>query len=171
MRHHVCPDGTKMKGKAKTRLMSYALLLCASVVSANDDTPWGRADRLEIEYEPQKVVYDLTSGDKAMLSGVLDRVAHLYKLYDSDTFDSSIIIVIHGDAIPVFAIQELEKNRDIMTRAQSLMVGTSIEFRMCSAAARLLNYEAKDIHGFVTMVPMADAEIIRLQHEGYAYMQ
>jgi len=160
-----------MKVRVRTRLMSYVLFLCATVVSANDDTPWGRADRLEIEYEPQKVVYDLTSGDKARLSSVLDRVAHLYKLYDSDTFDSSIIIVIHGDAIPFFAIRESEKNRDIMARAQSLTVGSSVEFRMCSAAARLLNYEAKDIHGFVKMVPMADAEIIRLQHEGYAYLQ
>jgi intracellular sulfur oxidation DsrE/DsrF family protein len=42
---------------------------------------------------------------------------------------------------------------------------------MCLANARLLNYEPSDIHGFVTMVPMADAEIVRLQHEGYAYMR
>jgi len=58
--------------------------------------------------------------------------------------------------------------RAIMGRAQSLTVGTSIEFRMCRAAARQLNYEENDIHGFVKMVPMADAEIVRLQHEGYA---
>jgi len=43
---------------------------------------------------------------------------------------------------------------------------------MCKAAAKMLGYEAKDIHGFVKMVPMADAEIIRLQtEEGYAYMR
>jgi len=27
------------------------------------------------------------------------------------------------------------------------------------------------IHGLVTLVPMADAEIVRLQQEGYAYMR
>jgi intracellular sulfur oxidation DsrE/DsrF family protein len=57
-----------------------------------------------------------------------------------------------------------------MHRAQSLTVGTTIEFRMCRTAARLLNYTPDDIHGFVKMVPMADAEIVRLQHAGYAYM-
>ena len=32
--------------------------------------------------------------------------------------------------------------------------------------------EPEDIHGFVKLVPMADAEIVRLQREdGYAYMR
>ena len=29
----------------------------------------------------------------------------------------------------------------------------------------------EDVHGFVNVVPMADAEIIELHHEGYAYMK
>lgn len=32
-------------------------------------------------------------------------------------------------------------------------------------------YRPSDVHGFVQMVPMADAEIVRLQKEGYAYMR
>ena len=146
-------------------LFGSVTLLCAS-----ESTPWGVAKVLDIEYEPQKVVYDLSSGDRKDLVSVLDRVGYLYKLYGSDTFDSSIVVIIHGGAIPFFAIDEFKKNKNIMQRAQSLTVGTSIEFRMCHAAARLLNYEPNDIHGFVKMVPMADAEIVRLQHDGYAYM-
>ncbi len=43
---------------------------------------------------------------------------------------------------------------------------------MCKIAAEGQGFEPKDIHGFVEMVPMGDAEIIRLQYEdGYAYMQ
>ena len=102
---------------------------------------------------------------------VLDRVGYLYRLYGSDPLDSSIVVIIHGDAIPFFAIDEFSKHKALMRRAQSLTVGTAIEFRMCRAAAKLLHYEPGDIHGFVKMVPMADAEIIRLQHEGYAYMR
>jgi len=77
----------------------------------------------------------------------------------------------HGNAVPLFAIDRLEAHRDIMRRAQSLTVGTSVEFRMCRAAAKLKGYGPEDIHGFVSMVPMADAEIVRLQHDGYAYMR
>ena len=42
---------------------------------------------------------------------------------------------------------------------------------MCRVAARRRGFEAPDIHGFVTIVPMADAEIIDLQKQGFAYMQ
>jgi len=97
-------------------------------------------------------------------------VGLLYKLQGSDVFEGSVIVVIHGDAIPFFATNQFEKYKNLMYRANSLTVGTSVEFRMCNAAAKLLNYEAKDIHGFVKMVPMADAEIARLQHDGYSYI-
>ena len=162
--------GIEMGRITQIILASCLLFGSAPLHCASEDTPWGVAKVLDIEYKPNKVLYDLTSGDKKDLVSVLDRVGYLYKLYGSDTFDSSIVVVIHGGAIPFFAIDELERNKEIMQRAQSLTVGTSIEFRMCHAAARLLNYESNDIHGFVTMVPMADAEIVRLQHDGYAYM-
>jgi intracellular sulfur oxidation DsrE/DsrF family protein len=59
-----------------------------------------------------------------------------------------------------------------MRRAQSLSVGGVIEYRMCKAAARLQGFQPADIHGFVRMVPMADAEIVRLQQEeGFAYLR
>ena len=159
-------------------IISIVLLLCCMMpgiqgVSATETgrAPWGSAESLDIQYNPQKVLYDLTTGDEAEISNTLDRVGFLYKLYGSDPMDSSIVVIIHGDAIPFFAIKEFNKYKELMARAQSLTVGTPIEFRMCKAAAKLLNYEPKDIHGFVKMVPMADAEIVRLQQEeGYAYM-
>ncbi len=59
-----------------------------------------------------------------------------------------------------------------MDRAQSLSLGTPIEFRLCRVAARMRGLSPNDMHGYVTVVPMADAEIIRLQkQENYAYMQ
>jgi len=46
-----------------------------------------------------------------------------------------------------------------------------IEFRTCRLAAESHGFEPVTIHGLVTLVPMADAEIVRLQQEGYAYMR
>jgi len=147
------------------------LVFVFSTVLASEQKPWGTAKSMDLTYEPHKVLYDLTTGDAKELINILDRVGYLYKLHGSDPFDSSIVVIIHGDAIPFFAIDKYKKFKTLMARAQSLSVGTTIEFRMCRAAAKLMNYEAKDIHGFVTMVPMADAEIVRLQSElGYAYM-
>ena len=86
--------------------------------------------------------------------------------------DSSIIVIIHGKSIPFFAIDKFKDYRELMAEAQSLSVGTTIEFRMCRTAAKIMGYEPEDIHGYIKMVPMADAEIARLQQEeGYAYMR
>lgn len=52
-----------------------------------------------------------------------------------------------------------------MQRAQSLTAGDVVECRMCQAAARMQGLEPKNIHDFVKMVPMADAEIACLQQE------
>ena len=77
-----------------------------------------------------------------------------------------------GSEIPLFAIENYAKHKELMVRAQSLTVGGTIEFRMCRIAARGHGFDPQDIHGFVQIVPMADAEIVRLQQEeGYAYMQ
>jgi intracellular sulfur oxidation DsrE/DsrF family protein len=42
---------------------------------------------------------------------------------------------------------------------------------MCRIAARSHGLEPGDVHGFVSMVPMGDAEIVRLQQQGFAYMR
>ena len=58
-----------------------------------------------------------------------------------------------------------------MELAYSQTLNGTIEFRMCQASASLRGLKPKDIHGFITMIPMADAEIVRLQNAGYSYMR
>jgi intracellular sulfur oxidation DsrE/DsrF family protein len=149
-----------------------AMMLVASpAASAETAVPWGRAEVLAIQYAPAKVLYDVDKGGMGDIKNLLDRVSYLNTLYAADPFESSIVIVIHGEAIPFFAVRDIEKYRELMARAQSLTQSGMIEFRMCRAAAAILGYRPADIHGFVKMVPMADAEIVRLQKEGYAYMR
>jgi hypothetical protein len=72
----------------------------------------------------------------------------------------------------LFAIENHAQHRELMRRAHSLTLAGPIEFRMCRVAASGHGLEPGDIHGFVKIVPMADAEIVRLQREeGYAYMR
>lgn len=138
---------------------------------AASNAPWGSAPDLNSEYSKQKVVYDTAVNHVAALASVLDRASYLSVLNGADPFDNKIVIVLHGNEIPFFAIKNLAKYKDLMARAQSLTVGGIIEFRMCRIAASSRGLDPKDIHGFVTMVPMGDAEIVRLQHEGYSYMR
>ena len=123
-------------------------------------------------YSKQKVVFDTTTGSLAGLTSILDRASYISQLNGADPFETKIVIVLHSEAIPVFASKNFDKYKDLMVRAQSLSVGNVIEFRMCKAAARLQGFKPGDIHGFIKMVPMADAEIVRLQQEeGFAYMR
>ena len=148
-----------------------ALWLPAVAASADSSAPWGQAKIVEKTYSKQKVVYDVSVKSVAQLENVLDRASYLSVLNDADPFDSKIVIVLHGDEIGFFAVRNYAKYRELMARAQSLTVGGIIDIRMCRVAARRRGFEPPDIHGFVTIVPMADAEIIDLQKQGFAYMQ
>lgn len=144
----------------------------AGYADANDGAPWGSATEIQQTYRGQKVVFDTTSGSLAGLTSVLDRASLISVLNGADPLDNKIVIVLHGGAIPFFAIKNYARHKDLMHRAQSLSVGDVVEFRMCKAAAQLQGFKPEDIHGFVRMVPMADAEIVRLQQEeGFAYMR
>ena len=149
----------------------FAVFSVTSALAA-ESAPWGRGKPQNAEYSPQRVVYDVAVSDSAALSRVLDRASYLNNLYQADPFAASIVLVLHGDEIPLFAIANYGKYKELMTRAQSLTVGGAIEIRMCRIAARGHGFDPEDIHGFVQIIPMADAEIVRLQQEdGYAYMQ
>jgi len=148
-----------------------ALVLQWSCAFAQQSSPWGQAKIVEKSYSKQRVVYDVAVKTVAQLQNVLDRASYLSALNEADPFDSKIVIVLHGDEIAFFAIANFAKYRDLMVRAQSLSVGGIIDIRMCRISAHRRGFEPADIHGFVTMVPMADAEIIDLQKQGFAYMQ
>jgi uncharacterized protein len=134
--------------------------------------PWGRASVDPIEYAPQKVVYDVAEGDPARFERILDRVSFLNNVYAADPFEASIVLVLHGDEIRFFGVENYGEYGELMRRAQSLTLAGPIEFRMCRVAAHERGFDPEDIHGFVRMVPMADAEIIRLQQEeGHVFMR
>jgi intracellular sulfur oxidation DsrE/DsrF family protein len=154
-------------------LLAGAMLVCAAPVAAAEKAaPWGQATLKETVYAPQKAVYDVAVSSPKELEGVIDRVSFLNNIYQANPFDSAIVVVLHGDEIPMFATRNLRKHRELMERAHSLTQAGPIEFRMCVVAARSRGFKPEDIHGFVKMVPMADAEIVKLQREGgYAYMR
>ena len=152
-------------------LLIAGLWLPQAAIAAESKAPWGRAEAKEIEYSDQKVVFDVAVDSVERMNAVLDRASYINNLNGGNPFDTSIVLILHGDEIPFFAVENFGKYEELMTRAQSLTVGNVIEFRMCRVAARGHGYEPSDIHGFVTLVPMAEAEIIRYQQKGYAYLQ
>lgn len=122
-------------------------------------------------YTPTKAVYDVASASAFDIKHILDRVSLLQRLYGDDPFEASIILVIHEGALPLFTKTHQNKHMDIVKRARGLSYGEVIQFRICQASAKMQGLARKDFDDFIKLVPMADAEIIKLQHEGYAYMK
>ena len=152
--------------------------ICLNLFSATQafaqasNAPWGGASLTATEYKPQKVVYDVHVKTEEEVERVLDRASHLSKITDADPFDQSIVLVLHGPELHFFAIKNFAKYQELMQRAQSLVDSEALKIKMCKIAAEGQGFLAKDIHGFIEMVPMGDAEIIRLQYEeSHAYMQ
>ena len=136
------------------------------------DAPWKGATLTATEYKPQKVVYDVHVKTVKAVESVLDRASYLSSITGADPFDQSIILVLHGTELSFFAIENYEKYKELVNRAQSLVASEAITIKMCKIAAQSQGYSPEDIHGFIEMVPMGDAEIIRLQYEeAHAYMQ
>jgi len=156
------------------KILASVLLLLAlpfTVFSA-DSTPWGGAVDTPYTYKPQKVVYDVNVNTLAKMNGVLDRASYLSKITGADPFDGSIVLVLHGAEIPFFARENYAKYKELVHRAQSLVQSEVLVIKMCKLAAEGHGYKPKDIHGFIKIVPMGDAEIVRLQNEEHhAYMQ
>lgn len=121
-------------------------------------------------YAPSKVVYDVSSSDTSELSHILDRASLLQKIYHNDSFDASIILVVHEGAIPLF-VKNNKIQHELMQRVKSLTLGEIIQIRVCEASANMQGFYKDDFDSFIQIVPMADAEIIELQNNGYAYLK
>ena len=80
-------------------------------VGANSLAPWGSAPVIQQTYSKQKVVFDTTSGTTAGLTSVLDRASLISILNGADPLDNKIVIVLHGGAIPFFAIKNYAQNK------------------------------------------------------------
>jgi len=162
--------------------MSKPLLLALSIIllltstalfAANSaDAPWGGASLTPTVYKPQKVVYDVHVTTAKEVESVLDRASYLSTITGADPFDQSIVLVLHGSELSFFAIKNYGKYKELVQRAQSLVQSEALTIKMCKIAAQSQGFAPEDIHGFIEMVPMGDAEIIRLQYEeNHAYMQ
>jgi len=154
------------------RLLFILALTFSLPIQADVSTTGAGAQILEIDYKPPKVVYDVAVNSVGKLTSVLDRASYLSKITGADPFETSIVLVLHGNEIEYFARKNEKKHHELMLRARSLVTAETLKIRMCRIAAEGHGFKPEEIQDFVEMVPMGDAEIVRLQtEEGHAYMR
>lgn len=133
-------------------------------VADDDFTPYGTAKVDMHEYPEIDQVYDVNYEDPSSLKTLYAFVKNTGKVVPGKK-----VVVTHGPELRAFAKENYDKYYALMDQMAEL-ANEGVEFRMCNNALRAAGYEPEDMHGFITVVPAGFAEIVKLQSEGYAYI-
>lgn len=142
--------------------------LCAvplvSLAAKDDFAPYGTAKVDMHEYPTTNAVFDVNYADPQQLNILYNFVKNTER-----ELKGKMVVVTHGPELRVFAKENYEKYQGIVQKMAEL-AEAGVEFRMCNNAMRAAGYEARDMHGFITVVPAGFPEVAHLQSQGYRYI-
>jgi uncharacterized protein len=130
-------------------------------VADDNMTPFGDAKVNMHKYPKINRVYDVNYDDPKKLNALVGFIKNVNKVVPGKA-----VVVIHGAEIRAFAKENYEKYQAVIDQLAELSK-EGVDFRMCNNAMHGAGFEAKDIDGFVTIIPAGFAEVIYLQHKGY----
>jgi uncharacterized protein len=142
--------------------LALTVVCSAPLLAADKDiSPYGTAKVDMHNYPTINRVYDVNYVDVQHLNGLAGFITNVNKVVPGKT-----VVVLHGPEIRVFAKENYEKYQGLVDKMAGL-AKSGVDFRMCNNAMHGAGFEAKDIVGFVTIVPAGFAELIDLQSKGY----
>jgi intracellular sulfur oxidation DsrE/DsrF family protein len=117
-----------------------------------------------------RAVYDITLHDADQLRVLLRRLEQLAERPNTRDVLPEIALVLHGQEVEFFALDNYEKYRDLVDLAAKLDAFQIIEVKMCQTRMRNLGLDSSDIPAFIELVPYGPDEVDRLVKEGYLTM-
>lgn len=162
-------SGTWIGGAVAKRGLRLLLVCLLSFVAAcawADDgfAPYGRA-QVDLHATPAiNTVWDVNYENPGDLSALYSFVLHTRRQMAGET-----VIVTHGPELRAFAIENYVKYQGVVDQMAEL-AEQGVQFRMCNQALRAAGFEPADMHGFITVVPVAFAELALWQSRGYQPM-
>ena len=145
------------------RLRRLTMLMLAFTVGWSGGTGAEGSDRSSL---PQSRVYLQISPD-----GRDDLEALFQALEDSlaagEPQTEPVVIVLHGPEALPFIRRNYPANRSIVDRAAKLKAFDRIDLRMCETWMHMNGFAEDDLLPFVDTVPLAPAEVERLERDGY----
>lgn len=142
-------------------LLALALLTIYGSAMADDMTPFGDAKVDMHKYPDINRVYDVNYDDPKKLNALVGFIKNV-----NNVVPGKAVVVLHGTEIRAFAKENYEKYQGVIDQLADLRKD-GVEFRMCNNAMHAAGFDAKDIDGFVTIIPAGFAEVIDLQQQGY----
>lgn len=130
----------------------------------------------------QKVVFDLTSGDEAVIEKhLIKNIEGLARYYKANNIDFKVVVVISGNAYKYF-VQEIKnspfKGDAELTQAQKKMAPLleklhshyNVKFNMCNAGMEARNIDKKVLYSYIESDLTKSVYLIKWQNDGYAYL-
>ena len=131
----------------------------------------GSADSLDLTFPGQKakhhIVYQLNQADQGYQQHILSSVQALLRRYGDSIH---IVVTCFAEGISVVL------KRPVRPVAKSIRAGVAslhdygVDFHGCGNTLRTLKLTKTALLPFVTYVPMGAADLMELQHKGYAYI-
>ncbi|WP_297365067.1 DsrE family protein [Acidiferrobacter sp.] len=131
----------------------------------------GSADSLDLTFPGQKakhhIVYQLNQADHGYQQHILSSVQAMLRYYGSSIH---IVVTCFAEGISVVL------KKPVRPVAKSIRVGVAslhdygVEFHGCGNTLRTLKLTKSALLPLATYVPMGAADLMELQHKGYAYI-
>lgn len=151
-----------MKIKIIVALMAFALVAFTTTVSAQAKKQKQHAVNTPLA-SLHKVVIQLSSADTLEHKGLLMNLKNLKQGWG----DSVLVeVVVHGPGIDLVTKQKSTQNEAIQQ-----MIKQGVRFVVCRNTMKQKNITEEQILPNVEFVPMAIAELIRKQEQGWSYLK
>lgn len=145
----------------KAAALAVAFSAMSAAAHAEDTTITGDAKVDMHKYPKINRVYDVNYDDPKKLNALVSFIKNVNKVVPGKA-----VVVLHGTEIRAFAKENYEKYQAVIDQLASLSK-ENVDFRMCNNAMHAAGFDAKDIDGFVTIIPAGFAEVADLQRQGY----
>ncbi len=111
-----------------------------------------------------RAVFDLTADTPERWDAALRNVENLKRALGAENVEAQV--VVHGKAYPLLQ----KTNTGMEERLHSLQKG-GVRLSLCRNTMKRFNVEAESLFPFADTVDAAVAELVRKQHEGWAYIK
>jgi len=129
------------------------------------------ADSLNLTFPGQEakhfIVYQLNQSDHDYQQHILASVQALLRHYGTTI---RIVVTCFGPGISIVLKKPVRPVAAGIRRGVSSLSDYGVEFHGCGNTLRTLNLTKSALLPFATYVPMGAADLMELQHKGYAYI-
>lgn len=159
--------GSQSRGHRYFPLILLVVLFCWGIAGVAFAAEEDEALRFPGDPPDHKLVYQFNKADEAYQKAVLFSVGAMLRKYGDNIH---IVVVAIGPGLHILAKEPLRPVSEETRQRVSSLSQYGVEFHACGNTMKALNWEAKDMLPFASVVEVGVSDLMELQEDGYAYI-